>query len=165
MRLSFKSKWSGALILCSPEQPSNADSPIVVTLSGMLILCRLEQRQNARGPIYVTLSGMLILCRLEQSINADSPIVVTLSGMLILCSHEQPINASYGTCIKPYGMLIVFIMPVCCANNQTAGNRVQGKRTAIAARQPINTGDFHFLKLFCGFSPYSFCSSCDFFNS
>ena len=70
-------------IVCKEEQPLNAQSPILVTLSGMTIVCKEEQPLNALSPILVTHSGITIDCKREQSSNIRASITVTLSGMRI----------------------------------------------------------------------------------
>ena len=51
------------LMLARDSHPSNADFPMLVTLSGMLMLVRDSHQENAESPILVTLSGMLMLVR------------------------------------------------------------------------------------------------------
>lgn len=48
------------------KQPSNARSPMLVTLSGIITEVRFAQLQNARSPILVTLSGIITDVNLEQ---------------------------------------------------------------------------------------------------
>ena len=73
-------------ILVRLEQPSKAQSPIIVTDSGMEMLVRMEQRLKALSPISVTDGGMEMLVRLEQLEKALSPISVTDEGMIVF-SH------------------------------------------------------------------------------
>ena len=77
------------------EQPSNAEEPILVTLSGIVMLVRLEQYRNAEEPMLVTLSGIVMLVRLEQFSNAEEPILVILSGIVMLVILEQLLKAPY----------------------------------------------------------------------
>jgi len=42
----------------SPEQPENADDPILFTLSGIVTDAKPEQPENVDDPILVTPSGM-----------------------------------------------------------------------------------------------------------
>ena len=49
------------LIVARPEQPENALSPIVATLSGIVIVARPEQPQKACVSIVVITSGRVIL--------------------------------------------------------------------------------------------------------
>ena len=58
---------------CKLEQPLNAPSPIVVTLSGISMNSRLEQPLNAQSPIEVTLSG--IMEDLQPAINFEPSFV------------------------------------------------------------------------------------------
>ena len=44
----------------SLEQPENALTPMLVTLSGIVIDVSLEQPENAEVPMLVTLSGIVI---------------------------------------------------------------------------------------------------------
>ena len=63
------------MILVKLVQPSNAQSPILVTLFGIVILVKLVQPLNADSPILVTLFGIVILVKLVHQLNADSPTI------------------------------------------------------------------------------------------
>ena len=64
------SPTNGIVILVSPLQPLNADSPILVTPLGIVILVSELQPSNADIPILVTLFGIVILVSLLQPLNA-----------------------------------------------------------------------------------------------
>ena len=66
--LVFKSLWKSCC--CQKEHPSNADSPIVVTLFGIVIEVKEKHFQNAPFPIVVTLFGIVIDVKEEHSENA-----------------------------------------------------------------------------------------------
>ena len=53
-------------MLVKPPQPSNAASPIVVTLSGIVMLVKLSHQANAYSPMLVTLSGIVMLVKPVQ---------------------------------------------------------------------------------------------------
>ena len=74
-------------------QPSNAKSPILVTLFGMTTSPKEVQQANALSPILVTLSGMTILDREVQSANALFSMLTTLFGIMMLVKELQPENA------------------------------------------------------------------------
>ena len=59
------------------------------TVGMQMMLDRLEQPLNARSPILITLSGITMLVRLEQLKNSSSPILVMLSGITMLVRVEQ----------------------------------------------------------------------------
>jgi glutamine amidotransferase PdxT len=65
------------VMLVKLVQPSNAKSPIIVTLAGMMMLSKLAQLENANSPILVTLAGMLMLSKLVQLENTLSPILLS----------------------------------------------------------------------------------------
>ena len=48
-------------------QPSNAQSPMLVTLLGIVTLVKFVQPSNAKSPILVTLLGIVILAKLVHS--------------------------------------------------------------------------------------------------
>ncbi len=60
--------------LVRPEQPKNAEPPMLVTEFGMVTLVRPEQPSNAELPMVVTEFGMVTLVRPEQPENARSAI-------------------------------------------------------------------------------------------
>ena len=62
------------MISVKPLQLSNAEEPMLVTLSGIVIPVKPEQALNAEEPMLVTLSGMLILVKPEQASNAPPPM-------------------------------------------------------------------------------------------
>ena len=68
-------------------QPSNALSPILVTLEGRLMVNRLVQPENAARPILVTLEGIVTMTRLVQFRNAQSPILVTVLGIVTVITE------------------------------------------------------------------------------
>ena len=74
-------------------QPSNAPSPMLVTLLPIVMLVRLLQIANAPYPTLVTLLGIVMLVRLLQPPNATSPMLVTLFGIVMLVRLLQPANA------------------------------------------------------------------------
>ena len=51
------------VMLIKPEQPENADTPILVALSGIVILVKPLDALNAASPILVTLFGIVIFFR------------------------------------------------------------------------------------------------------
>ena len=69
--------------LFMPEQPENAEFPMLVTEFGMVTLVRPEQPENARSPMLVTEFGMVTLVRLEQPENASLPMLVTEFGITV----------------------------------------------------------------------------------
>ena len=71
-------------MLVNDLQPSNADSPIEVTLSGIVTLANDSQPSNARSPIEVTPSGITMLVSDLQPWNAQLSIEVTPSGITTL---------------------------------------------------------------------------------
>ena len=71
----------GIVIDVNPEQPENAEPPMLVTLSGIVTDVSPEQSSNAQSPMLVTLSGIVTDLRPEQPENAQFPMFVTLSGM------------------------------------------------------------------------------------
>jgi hypothetical protein len=68
------------MILVKLVQPSNAYSPMVVTLSGMIISVKPVQPQNAPQPMVVTLLGMIISVKPALT-NIKGLMVVTLLGI------------------------------------------------------------------------------------
>ena len=66
----------------SDAQPSNAASPMVVTLLGMVTEIRPLHKEKAELLILVTLLGMVIEVRAVQNWKANSPTLVTLLGIL-----------------------------------------------------------------------------------
>ena len=64
-------------ILVRPEQPENAELPMLVTEFGIVTLVRLEQEENAYSPMLVTEFGIVTLVRPEQPLNAELPMLVT----------------------------------------------------------------------------------------
>ena len=59
------------MIDVSHEQPSNAESSMLVTLSGILIDVSPEQPSNARFPMLVTPSGIVVLLHPFKSVLDD----------------------------------------------------------------------------------------------
>ena len=55
-------------MLLSEEQPENADTPILVTLSGMVIDVKPLQPENAEEPMLVTLPSSGIMLFLQPKI-------------------------------------------------------------------------------------------------
>ena len=72
------------VIEVKPEQPWNADFPILVTLLGIVMEVKPEQPWNADFPILVTLLGIVIEVKPEQPWNAQFPICVIVSGIDIV---------------------------------------------------------------------------------
>ena len=67
IRIPFTiTKESSSCFWLNQDVPSNAPSPMLVTLYGMVMEVRLEQLENALLPILVKLSGMVIEVRLVQ---------------------------------------------------------------------------------------------------
>ena len=62
--------------------PTNAESPIDVTLDGIAMNCKFIHIENAESPIDVTLGGIMIDCKFLQWENADLPIEVTFGGIV-----------------------------------------------------------------------------------
>jgi hypothetical protein len=60
-----------------PEQPENAEFPILVTLLGMVTEVRPEQPENAEFPILVTLLGIVMVVSLEAIVFANAFISTT----------------------------------------------------------------------------------------
>jgi hypothetical protein len=73
--------------------PSNALTPIEVTLFGMVIEVRAVLNMNAALPMVVTLFGMVIEVRAWASLNAPASIDVTLFGMVIEVNEVVFLNA------------------------------------------------------------------------
>ena len=76
-----KSAWSPKLLLFKEDlqlremvfkflQLSNADSPMLVTLSGIVMMVKLLQSLNVLFPMLVTLFGIVMLVKLLQFLNA-----------------------------------------------------------------------------------------------
>lgn len=105
-RESKKELSSSTVIVISPEQPENADSPMFVTSPGISIDANLEQPANAASPMFVTLSGSLIDVNFGQDENADVPIIVTPSGIVTDIRHEQPVKAEVPILVTPIGIVI-----------------------------------------------------------
>ena len=53
----------------------------------------LSQLSNAESPMLVTLSGIIMLVKPVQPLNAKLPILATLSGISMLVNPVQPLNA------------------------------------------------------------------------
>ena len=79
----------------SPEQPENAESPILVTELPMVTDVRLLQPENASSPILVTELGMVMDIRLLQPENAYFPILVTELGMATDVIPEHPLFVAH----------------------------------------------------------------------
>ena len=123
------------LMQVSDSHPSNADSPILVTLSGMLMLVRDLHQENAEFPMFVTVFGMLynsssalyaiiiVLSALNKTLfsyindfdsilkepcqpaNGFPSIVITLSGMLMLVRESHMGNAEFPILVTVSGTL------------------------------------------------------------
>jgi hypothetical protein len=63
---------SGIAMLVKPEQPKNAELPMLARwlLSEMTTLSKEEQSENALSPMLVTPTGIVMLVRAAQSENA-----------------------------------------------------------------------------------------------
>ena len=65
-----------------PEQPENAELPMVVTLSGMVMFVRPEQPENAELPIVVTLDGMVVVLQPAISVLVEVSIIALQLSLL-----------------------------------------------------------------------------------
>jgi hypothetical protein len=93
----------GIVIEVNLEQPTNKESPIVVTPFPMLIEVRLLQFAKTpsskvtpmplEDPIVLTLLGKVIEVKLEHPLNAPASILVTPFPIVTLASLVHPKNA------------------------------------------------------------------------
>ena len=81
MLLGIAETTDAGIVAFAILHPSNAELPMLVTLSGTTILLRLVQPLKALEPMSLTPFPIVTLVRLSQSLNAESPIFVTISGI------------------------------------------------------------------------------------
>lgn len=74
-------------------QDANARLPIIVTPSGITIFCKLLHPSNASSPITLSVEGRLISYKAHHR-NAWLPIYTSCSGSFILSSARHPENVS-----------------------------------------------------------------------
>ena len=99
----------GIVIEVKPEQPENAEEPMLVTSFPKTIVfiegipanqgsilfvfnvmeVKLEQNSKAEKPMLVTLLGISTEVKLEQNLKAKKPMLVTLSGISTEVKLEQ----------------------------------------------------------------------------
>ena len=63
----------------------------------MVMLSRDEQPENAASPILFTLSGIIMLVKPVQPLKAELPTLNTLSGIVTLIKLAQFLKDSVGT--------------------------------------------------------------------
>jgi len=125
--------------LVRPEQPLNAQDPILLTLFPIMTLVRLEQPLNApvvlalrdMNPslMSVTLLGIVRVVRLVQPANAQKPMLATLFGIVtpkflwnniryailaifIVAAIITPSPDPWTMCIYAVPMLLLYLLGV-----------------------------------------------------
>ena len=97
--------FSAAQHIVSDSQPSNAYSPIEVTLPGITTLVSDEHPENAYSPIVTILFGITTVVKEEQFLNVPSFMMVILLGNKMFLIPVQSLNAYFPSSVIPVGIV------------------------------------------------------------